>query len=246
MNNNNTYTDEEIERCTLRGVREITFLLRGLSKQGERISVIFDSGKQSFLTVLIDVSSDDKSLYFDVGGSEEINRAFLRAEHSTFTCTIDGIRVQFSAQPARETLLRGERVFAVPVPGSLLRLQRRDVFRLQLPTGKPYICRIRRGSPQEIALPLHDISVGGVGILSSEALAFEPLEVLENSWIDLRDSGALALTLQVRYITALESRLGKPLWHMGCQFLKLTALNETLIQRFMGRREAERRALLPD
>lgn len=244
--NNNNFTDEEIERCTLRGVREITFQLRGLSKQGERVSVIFDGGKQSFLTVLIDVSSDDRQLYFDIGGSEETNRAFLRAEHCTFNCAVDGIRIQFSAPQARETLLAGERVFAVPVPASLLRLQRRDVFRLQLPTSKPYICRIRRGSPQEIALPLHDISVGGIGILSSEKLAFEPLEVLENSWIDLRDSGALAMTLQVRYVTALENRLGKPLWHMGCQFLKLSALNETLIQRFMGRREAERRALQPD
>jgi hypothetical protein len=75
-------------------------------------------------------------------------------------------------------------------------------------------------------------------------LEFEATEVLENSWIDLRDSGALALRLEVRYVTALESRTGKPLWHMGCQFLKLSALNETLIQRFMARVEAERRALL--
>lgn len=242
---NNTYTEEEIERCTLTGTREIVFQLRGLIKQGERISVTFDAGQQSFLTVLIEVSEDNAHLYFDVGGSNEINRAFLRADHCIFTSVVNGIRMQFSAPQGRETMLRGERVFAVPVPKSLLRLQRRDVFRLRLPTGKPYICRIRRGTPREKALPLHDISIGGIGILSSEKLEFEPLEVLENSWIDLRDSGALALALEVRYVTALESRTGKPLWHMGCRFLKLSALNETLIQRFMGRLEAERRALLP-
>jgi hypothetical protein len=33
---------------------------------------------------------------------------------------------------------------------------------------------------------------------------------------------------------------------MGCQFLKLSALNETLIQRFMARIQTERRALLAD
>lgn len=242
---NNTYTDEEIERCTLRSRREITFQLRGLIRQGERISVAFDGGKHSFLSVLIDVSEDDAHLYFDIGGSDETNRAFLHTDHCTFTSVVDGIRIQFSSPPAREMLLRGERVFAVPLPKSLLRLQRRDVFRIQLPTSKPYICRIRRGSAQERALPLHDISIGGVGILSSEELAFEPLEILENTWLDLRDSGALAMTLEVRYILPIESRSGKQLWHMGCQFIKLSALNETLIQRFMGRLEAERRSLLP-
>ena len=241
---NNSYTDDEIERCTLRGYREIVFLLRGLIRQSERISVSFDGGRQSFLTVLIAISADGSQFYFDIGGSEEINLAFLRAEHCSFSGTVDNIRLQFSASQAREALLHGERVFALPVPKSLLRLQRRNVFRIQLPSSKPYICRIRRGSAQEKALPLHDISIGGVGILSSEKLAFEPLEILENTWIDLRDSGALAMTLEVRYIRGIESRNGKPLWHMGCQFLKLSALNETLIQRFMARLEAERLTLL--
>jgi c-di-GMP-binding flagellar brake protein YcgR len=240
----NSYTDNDIERCTLTGRREIVFQLRGLIKQGERISVTFNSGQNSFLTVLIDVSDDDANLYFDIGGSDETNRAFLRADHCTFTSIVEGIRIQFPAPQAREKTLRGEKVFVVPVPKTLLRLQRRDMFRLQLPSSKPYICRIRRSSPQELALPLHDISIGGIGVLSTEKLAFEPLEILDNSWIDLRDSGALALTLEVRYITELESRNGKPLWHMGCQFIKLSALNETLIQRFMGRLEAERRALI--
>jgi c-di-GMP-binding flagellar brake protein YcgR len=241
---NNTYTDEEIERCTLTGRREIAFLLRGLIKQGERITVSFDEGRQSFLTVLIDLSEDDGTLYLDIGGSEETNRAYLRATHCIFTTIVQGIRLQFSSTQAREVSLRGERVLAVALPKTLLRLQRRDSFRISLPAGKPYICRIRRGLPEEKALSLHDISIGGIGILSTERLPYEQLEVFENCWLDLRDSGALALTLEVRYVFSVEGRSGKPIWHMGCQFRKLSALNETLIQRFMARLEAERRALL--
>jgi c-di-GMP-binding flagellar brake protein YcgR len=243
---NNAYTDDEIERCTMTGRREIVSQLRGLIKQGETVSVSFDGGRQSFLTVLIDVSRDENHLYFDVSGGDDINSAFLRADRCIFTSMVGGIRIQFPATQAREATLRGELVLAVALPTSLLRLQRRDVFRVQLPSTTPYICRIRRGSTQEKALPLHDLSIGGVGILSTEKLEFEPLERLENCWIDLRDTGALALTLEVRYITPLEGRTGKPLWHMGCQFIKLSALNETLIQRFMGRIETERRALLAD
>lgn len=240
----NTYTEDEIERCTLYGPREINFQLRGLIKRGERLSINFQDGRQSFLTVLLDISEENNTLYFDIGGSEETNRAFLKAERSTFIATVDGIRIQFSAGQGRESVLDGGRVFAVALPASLLRLQRREFFRLELPSSKPYICRIRRGTPQEKALPLHDISVGGVGVLSHELIKFDQLEILDNCWIDLRDSGVVAVTLEVRYFVSLETRSGKPLWHMGCRFVNLSALNETLIQRFMARTQAERKALL--
>ena len=239
----NTYTDEDIERCTLRNRREIIFQLRTLIKRGERISVLFQEGKLSFLTVLIDISETDGQLYFDIGGSDETNKAYLKAAQSTFTAFVEGIRIQFSAKSVREMKLRGEPVFAVPLPPSILRLQRREVFRLQLPSAKPYVCRIRRGSPEEIALSLHDISVGGIGIFTPQALNYEPLEKLENCWIDLHDNGMLAMTLEVRYVTPMESRTGKPLWHLGCRFVDLSAASETQIQRFMARIEAERRAL---
>lgn len=49
--------------------------------------------------------------------------------------------------------------------------------------------------------------------------------------------------LEVRYINAMASRTGKSLWHLGCKFITLSPSDETLIQRFMARIEAERRAL---
>ena len=239
----NTYSDEELERCTLHSPREVIFQLRGMIKRGDRVTVLFQEGRQSFLTVLLDLSEDKGLLCIDIGGSNEMNQAFLKSEQSTFATFVDGVRIQFTAKKGREVTLNGETTFAVPIPASLLRLQRRECFRLQLPSTKPYICRIRRGSPQEKALPLHDISIGGIGIHAPQPLDYEPLEKLENCWIDLHDSGVLAVTLEVRYITPIESRTGKPFWHLGCRFVNLSPLNETLIQRFMARLEAERKAL---
>lgn len=237
------YSDEDIERCTLRNRKEIFFQLRNLIKRGERVSVIFQEGKQSFLTVLIDVSEENSLLYFDIGGSHETNQLFLKSERSTFSSIVDGIQIQFAAGKCRETNLRGEPVFAVAVPQAMLRLQRREYYRLQLPTTKPVICRVRRGTPEETALPLHDISVGGIGVLSPQPLNFDRMETLEKSSIDLQDNGVIHVTLEVRYLTPLESRSGKPLWHLGCRFVDLSPAVETTVQRFMARIEAERRTL---
>ncbi len=239
----NAYSDEEIERCTLTSPHEITFLIKNLIKRGDRISVIFQEGRQSFLTVLLDVSVKEGVFYFDIGGSNDINQAFLRAESCTFTTLIDGVRIQFSAKGCREAKLDGEAAFAAPIPTRLLRLQRREVFRLQLPSTKPFTCRVRRGTPKEELLPLHDISVGGIGILTPNTLKYEQLEKLENCWLDLRESGMIHCALEVRYVTPVESRTGKALWHMGCRFIDLPPAAETLIQRFMAKIEAERRTL---
>ena len=239
----NTYSEKDIERCTLTSPHEIVFQIKGLIKRGDRISVVFQEGRQSFLTVLMDISPRDGLFYFDIGGSKEVNDAFLKAESCTFTTFVEGIRIQFPAKGCRETTLHGETVFAAPIPQAMLRLQRREMFRLQLPSAKPFTCRFRRGTPKEELLPLHDISVGGIGIQLSEAPQIESGQHLENCWLDLRESGTFPVTLEVRYIANTESRLNKPLWHIGCQFVNLSPANETSIQRFMARIEVERRAL---
>ena len=241
-----TQTEEELERCTLSGRREIIFQIRNLIRHKARVAVTFDEGRQSFLTVLIDLSEDKDALYFDIGGSDETNQAFLKSERCQFSAIVDGIRIQFTGRELRQTKLDGEPVLATSIPKTMLRLQRRDAFRLQLPTTKPYICRIRRGTPGEQTLPIYDISVGGIGIQLAEAPQIESGQHLENCWLDLRESGTFQVTLEVRYIANTESRLNKPLWHIGCQFVNLSPANETLIQRFMARIEVERRALSAD
>ena len=239
----NTQTEEELARCTLTGRREILFQLRTLIRQKARVSVTFDEGRQSFLTVLIDLSDDRDLLFFDIGGSEETNRVFLKSERCQFSTFVDGIRVQFPGRQPQLFKLSGEQVLAITLPKSLLRLQRREAFRLQLPTTKPYICRVRRGTPDEQALPLYDISVGGIGIQLPDNPKFEALQRLDNCWLDLRESGIFQVTLEIRYVMVAESRLNKPIWHVGCKFINLSGANETLIQRFMARIEVERRSL---
>ena len=239
-------TEEELERCTLTSRREILFQLRSLIRQKARVAVTFDEGRQSFLTVLIGISEDKDALFFDIGGSEETNRAFLKSEGCQFSAIIEGIRIQFAGHNLQLAKFEGEKVLAATLPKSLLRLQRRDAFRLQLPTTKPYICRICRGSDSEQALPIYDISVGGIGIVLSEVPKVEALQRLENCWIDLRDSGIIPVTLEIRYIAAKETRQNKPSWHIGCKFLNLSPASETTIQRFMAKIEVERRALAAD
>ena len=229
------------ERFHITGRRAIALTLEGLARAGERFTVHF--GQELMLTTLLAANAERGELVFDRGGSEILNRHLLDWGQCTFVARPEGVLVQFAVEEVSPVSYAGRLALVAQLPPFILRLQRREYFRLQLPSTKPYICRIRRGAPQEKALPLHDISVGGVGIHSPQPLDYEQLEKLENSWIDLHDSGVLAVTLEVRYVNQIESRTGRTLWHLGCRFVNLSPLNETLIQRFMARLEAERKAL---
>jgi c-di-GMP-binding flagellar brake protein YcgR len=234
--------EEDVERCTLTGSREIVFQIRELIRRRERVSVIFQEGRRSFLTILLDVSPNEGLFYFDIGGNDEINQAFLQADLCAFSTFIEGVRIQFSVKGCRKVRWRGEAAFAAPLPQTLLRLQRREMFRLQLPGAKPFTCGVRRTSGEDL-LPLHDISIGGVGVLSISSLAHAQMEVLENCRIDLRENGMIHCALEIRHVHRAEARTGKPLWRMGCRFLILRPADEMQIQRFMARLEAGQRML---
>lgn len=243
INTKNSYSEQDIERCTLTNLNEIVFHIKSLIKRRDKISVIFQEGRLSFLTILLDVAPQAGVFYFDIGGSKEINQSFLKVESCMFATSIDGIRLQFSVKGCHQATWNGETVFAAQLPTAMLRLQRRETFRVSLPSLNPFNCRIRRGTPREELLPIHDISVGGIGILSSTPLEYEPTETLDNCWIDLHENGMIQCKLDVCYVIVLESRTGKPLWRMGCKFVDLRAADEMQIQRFMAHIEADRRAL---
>ncbi len=242
---NNKYSDDEIERCTLRNPQEIIYQIRGLTKRRDRLSIVFQGGQQTFLTILLDVSAHDGLFYFDVSGSSEINMSFLSSGHGFFNAFVDGISIRFPVKDVQKANLNGEPAFAAPIPEYMVRLQRREMFRLQLPTAKPFTCCICKDSPREETLPLHDISIGGVGLLFPHAVGYSQLDKLEDCQIDLRGIGRIGCTLEVRHVNEVKSRSGKLFWHVGCRFANLPASDEMLIHRFMARIEAERRALAP-
>lgn len=111
-NTKNSYSEQDIERCTLTNLNEIVFHIKSLIKRRDKISVIFQEGRLSFLTILLDVSSQEGLFYFDIGGSKDINQSFLRVDTCTFATSVDGIRIQFSVKGCREAAWNGETVFA--------------------------------------------------------------------------------------------------------------------------------------
>lgn len=239
-----TVNAEELERFTTDNRREILFYLRQLVHDGERISVIFEEGKETFLTVLLDLDEDAGLLYFDWGGSEATNRKLLAAHHVIFVCAPHGVRNQFSTPAVHATTYQGRPAFVTEIPRQYTRLQRREFFRLVLPISRRTTVTLAI-QEREWPFTVVDISVGGVALEKPGTL---PADLaLATIWSDvhleLKGVGHLRVDLELRN-QALIERGGKSFTRLGCRFLNPSHALERELQRFITDVQREERAKL--
>lgn len=155
-------TADELEKFTTNNRREILFYLHQLINDGERVSVVFDGGNETVLTLLLNVEEAENSLIFDWGGSETANRKLLQSDRNFFVCAPHGVKNQFSTGSVREITYQQRRAFATRLPEQYTRLQRREFFRLVLPMTRRPPCVIRQADKPVLNLSVVDISIGGI------------------------------------------------------------------------------------
>lgn len=233
------------ERFHIAGRIPIQFMLLGFAKERDSFAVQFNAGKESFLTTLLAVEPASGRLVFDCSGSSETNRRLLGSERTVFVGRPGGIHVQFSSGPAREINYEGGKAFAVDLPKTLVRLQRREYFRIETPRVKPLQCIASRPGSAALNLSAHDISVSGIGL--SVARLPEGLQLgdeLPSCRCKLPDdTNELSFAASVHHMTELEARSGSRHWRIGLAFKNLPAGAENRIQRYIARIERERHEL---
>lgn len=164
------YDPERYPDYVLRMPREIAVILRSLAARRIPIAV-FGGRRYLFPSMVLQVT--EEHFFLDPCGDERLNA--LAVERGV-VCQgkLDGILLQFEAQPLQRVEHQGVLALAAPLPRAMLRLQRREFFRLKPPTPT-WWCELPRSaivplSPQEaeqvkLKLRVLDLSVGGVALL---------------------------------------------------------------------------------
>jgi flagellar brake protein len=240
-----TINVEELEKFTTSQRREILFYLLQLIHDGERVSVVFNEGKDTFLTLLLDIDTERNLLIFDWGGSEETNARLLKSERNFFVCAPHGIKNQFMTGTVRETSYNQRRAFVSRLPDNYTRLQRREFFRLVLPITRRPLCTLARPEEKSLQLPIIDISIGGIAMeMASAAPPFEIGQNLPGARIELKKEGStIEVNLEVRNVGVVQ-RGNKTHGRIGCRFVEPSRAAEHLLQRFITDVQREERARL--
>ena len=238
---------DDYSQYLLHSRTEVLAVLRSVVQKGALITAHFDQGRSFFLTSMIALQPDDGELTLDVGSNEEMNAKALKAGKLIFTTVVDKVKIQFSLERLRRTDYQGRPAFIGAVPGTLLRLQRREFFRLATPVATPIrLCTTLMPEGRAVDVSLLDISGGGVGLMAPLDLAglLERGRMLENCRIMLPGEGLLAATLCVRNLFDVTTRGGSRYVRVGCEFVGLPTARLTAVQRYIIHVERERKARL--
>jgi c-di-GMP-binding flagellar brake protein YcgR len=223
---------------------EIVQVLRALAKSSELVTAYFEHGQQFFLTSVVGVEPGGDALFLDYGIDAEINRRALQASRVVFVTSQDRVKVQFATGPLQAVEFNGRPTFRTQLPTSLLKLQRREYYRLATPLRAPLSCVIP-AADGSIEASVTDISVGGVGVSGfPPAHPLAPGNQYAGCRMALPGEGALLTTLEVRSVQDVTLRSGTVVKRAGCRFVGLPASQQAMIQRYITRVERERVALV--
>lgn len=242
-------SEEEIEaRFHITGRMAVQFALGEFVNRREQFTVHFNDGRESFLTYLLSVKPEDGEFIVDRSGSPEVNARFLESARNVFVARPDGVSVQFSSGRPRRIDFDGDDAFALRLPKFIVRLQRREYFRITTPRAKPIMLSMRLPDKAEsLRLPVHDLSIAGCG-LSAAAVppALDVGMALPDCDFILPDTHETAISARgiVRHATPAAGQAGSGKFRIGLQFDGLERALEHRIQRYVVQVEHERRELL--
>jgi c-di-GMP-binding flagellar brake protein YcgR len=234
---------ETKERCTLRSRPEIIAVLRSLEKQQSMITVYFDQGREFILTTILAVNQEVSELVLDLGADARANKLLLQAAHLEIEGLEGRIKVQFSAAQAQPAVHNGHAAFRMRMPGAVVRLQRREAYRMSLPTTKPikaYLQPFADRPGQLIEARLIDISCGGVAmILTAVEIPIQIGQVYPACSINLPGAGTVSAPLEITYLSDVSLKNGTSQRRAGCRFLRLPSSMQSMIQRYINQAERQ-------
>ncbi|MCH8617773.1 flagellar brake protein [Undibacterium sp. TS12] len=239
-----SFSNEEIEdKFFLLGQREILGILNELAHRREPVTVYFNEGREFIVTQILSARED--GLVFDIGGDARANKLLEKASSCVLLAYPDGIRVQFTGLNPQRFLWGGQDAFWVSIPQRVVRMQRREFFRNQLPIVDPLKARLYDEHGETLAyLPIHDICVGGFSVQVSGPPQLKVQDRIAIAHIVLGIRNVVRCAGVIRHVTQIEkNKQGR--YRIGISFVKLPHEMDVAIQRHINQLEYERRKLLP-
>jgi len=239
---------EDYSQYLLHSKAEIVAVLRALIERRALVSVYFNQGRSFLLTSVLNIDTASGYLILEGGREDTINSQALQAEQLILTAAVDKVKVQFTLRHLAETRNAGHPAFRAELPDQVLRLQRREYFRLSTPVAKPvkFVATLRRadGSALVLEASLLDLSGGGVGLMATPSLAalLQRGAVLTDCKMTLPDEGLLVANLCVRNKFDVTTKSGSRYIRVGYEFISLPGVRMSMVQRYITRVERERKA----
>jgi len=225
--------------------REIVSLLRQIGEKNALVRMLVQGERDVCVTSILDIDVAAGTMLVDCSINREQNLRILASKGMRFETTLDKIRIVFIGEDIVSALYEGRPALRCSIPATLVRLQRREFYRMEMPLTSPVRMTIPVVSDAGASIEsftLADISVGGLAVLDNKLLLHPSIgQKMIGCQLMLPD-GVVGTTLVVRNTIELTLLNGKSCRRIGCEFVDLSRANLALVQRYITKLERERNA----
>lgn len=233
------------ESYTIHNESDIQFVLRGVMQAKSLITLYFDHGNSFILTSILAIDPRNKNLILDYGNDEKLNQKVLNTAELTCVTSQAKVKVEFKCNSIKKIRFQDNNAFIVNLPTSLIRMQRRDFFRITTPSVKPLICIIplpEEYKSKTAEVVLLDISCGGFAVIDQHpTVSFDPGTIFKNCQITLPEIGTITTDIQVKNTYEVELHNEVTCKRAGCEFIKPPTKILAMIQRYIVKLEQKHR-----
>jgi c-di-GMP-binding flagellar brake protein YcgR len=244
-------TDAELEAWhdyEVESRREIVALLRQISEKNQLVRVLIKGEADVCVTSILDVDPDNNTVVLDRPVSRDQIERMVAAGTVRCETSLDKIRILFGLEGLGEISYEGGTALRANIPASLIRLQRREFYRMPTPVSNPV--RVTIPLPAELGgklevFPLADISCGGIAVLDNKQILGTNIgDTFAGCRLELPEIGPVMTSLQIRNSLDMTLLNNKTNRRLGCQFVDISRGNLAAVQRYITKLERERNARL--
>jgi len=230
--------------------REILALLRQIGEKHELVRVLVKGESDVCVTAVLAVDADSGTMVLDRSIDPLQNERILEAGKLQCETSLDKIRILFSIENLCPAEFEGGPALRADIPATLIRLQRREYYRMETPVSSPVRALIplppavvASAGASAGAFPLRDISCGGISVLDNKLqLATVTGTTIANCRIELPEIGPVTVALEVRNWHDLTLLNNKSNRRVGLQFVDISRAGMAAVQRYITKLERERNA----
>ncbi|RJG01157.1 flagellar brake protein [Noviherbaspirillum sedimenti] len=238
--------EQELSPYQLHSRREIVTLLRALEQQRQLITMLVNGSPEAVITSVLGVDEDSNTLFIDCASNPAMNRRIAESDNISFETVLDRIRILFFAAEAQECTYEDLPALSLSIPASMIRLQRREYYRVPTPITNPVRCTIpiqHELGTETVTLTLQNVSGGGIALIDEKkSLDTTHGTIYRDCRIHLPGNTVVVTALQVRNWQDATLPTGRSVRRIGCLFIELPPSMLAAIQRYITKLEREQNA----
>ncbi len=228
-------TRDEENEFILHDPKEILAVVREIAARRSRVALYYNDDNSMVLTLLL--AADETGIWVDAAASPADNRHIESSQRIVFVSTHNQAKVQWVSTDTTLGLYHNMPAFFLPLPHKLLRLQRRNYYRLLNSEPDALKCYMRAKPQQGHArqlMTVMDLSIGGVALVCvEEDVVLEVGKRYPDCEIELPGIGSIHPVIEVKTLFEVTDRRGEIKRRAGCEFYKPDSDTVMKLQRYV-------------